>query len=161
MEGSGRFTAGKRTPGTHWTGERVGPRVGLDAVEKNLLPLPRIESRLSSRQTRNKVVIRSEFWCGGAINSKTLCLNKHHAMNTHVERNHSCTKCGPRHQMAMSNQLHVTAAIPPKHTLDWNGRVLDPAQEQWRREYSLAPTRTQNFYTWDRTPDSYVAQFMA
>jgi hypothetical protein len=33
-----RFTpGGKRQPGTHWTGSWVGPRVGLDAVEKRFL----------------------------------------------------------------------------------------------------------------------------
>jgi hypothetical protein len=26
-----RFTPGERTPGTHWTGDWVGPRAGLDA----------------------------------------------------------------------------------------------------------------------------------
>jgi hypothetical protein len=37
---SDRFTAGERTPGTHWIGGWVGPRAGLEAVEKrkNLSP---------------------------------------------------------------------------------------------------------------------------
>jgi hypothetical protein len=30
----GRFTPGERAPNKHWTGGWVGPRVGLDAVEK-------------------------------------------------------------------------------------------------------------------------------
>jgi hypothetical protein len=30
----GRFTAGERTPGTHWIGGWVDPRAGLDEVEK-------------------------------------------------------------------------------------------------------------------------------
>jgi hypothetical protein len=29
----GRFTPEERTPGTHWIGGWVGPRVGLDAVD--------------------------------------------------------------------------------------------------------------------------------
>jgi hypothetical protein len=29
-----RFTPGERAPGTHWIGGWVGPRFGLDAVEK-------------------------------------------------------------------------------------------------------------------------------
>jgi hypothetical protein len=29
-----RFTPGERAPGTHWIGGWVGPRVGLDAMEK-------------------------------------------------------------------------------------------------------------------------------
>jgi hypothetical protein len=34
----GRFTAGERIPGTHWIGGWVGPRAGLDDVEKILDP---------------------------------------------------------------------------------------------------------------------------
>jgi hypothetical protein len=30
----GRFTPGERTPGTHWVGGWVGPRAGLDDLEK-------------------------------------------------------------------------------------------------------------------------------
>jgi len=30
----GSFTPGVRAPGTHWLGNWVGPRAGLDAVEK-------------------------------------------------------------------------------------------------------------------------------
>jgi hypothetical protein len=30
----GRFTPGERAPGTHWKGGWVGPRAGLDDVEK-------------------------------------------------------------------------------------------------------------------------------
>jgi hypothetical protein len=41
----GRFTPGERAPGTHWIGGWVGPRVGLEAVEKRkFLPLPEIET---------------------------------------------------------------------------------------------------------------------
>jgi hypothetical protein len=31
-----RFTPGIRAPGTHWIGDWVGPRAGLDDVEKIL-----------------------------------------------------------------------------------------------------------------------------
>jgi hypothetical protein len=35
---------GERAPGTHWVGGWVGPRAGLDNVEKRkLLTLPRLE----------------------------------------------------------------------------------------------------------------------
>jgi hypothetical protein len=38
-----RFTSGERDPGTHWIGGWVGPRAGLDAMEKrNILHLPGI-----------------------------------------------------------------------------------------------------------------------
>jgi hypothetical protein len=43
----GRFTPGKRAPGTHWIGDWVGPRAGLDDVEKRkFLTLPGLELRL-------------------------------------------------------------------------------------------------------------------
>jgi hypothetical protein len=32
----GRFTPGERAPGIHWIGGWVGPRAGLDDVEKTL-----------------------------------------------------------------------------------------------------------------------------
>jgi 4-amino-4-deoxy-L-arabinose transferase-like glycosyltransferase len=34
----GRFTPGKKPPGTHWLGGWVAPRAGLDAVEKRKIP---------------------------------------------------------------------------------------------------------------------------
>jgi hypothetical protein len=44
-----RFNAGKSAPGTHWIGGWVGPRAGLDAMEKiNILRLPGIEPGPSS-----------------------------------------------------------------------------------------------------------------
>jgi hypothetical protein len=40
----GCFTARERAPGTHWIGGWVGPRAGLDGVEKRkFLTLPRLE----------------------------------------------------------------------------------------------------------------------
>jgi hypothetical protein len=45
----GRFTPRKRAPGTHWIGGWVGPRAGLDDVEKRkVLPLLGIEPGPSS-----------------------------------------------------------------------------------------------------------------
>jgi hypothetical protein len=41
-----RFTSGERAPGTHWIGDWVGPRAGLDDVEKReFLILRRLELR--------------------------------------------------------------------------------------------------------------------
>jgi hypothetical protein len=43
------FTPRERTLGTHWIGGWVGPKTGLNVVEKrNILPLPGIKHRLSS-----------------------------------------------------------------------------------------------------------------
>jgi hypothetical protein len=37
----GRFTPGERAPGTHCIGSSVGPKVGLDNMERRkILPLP-------------------------------------------------------------------------------------------------------------------------
>jgi hypothetical protein len=44
--GLGEWSAsflGDRAPGTHWIGRWVGPKVGLDAVEKRKIPNPRQE----------------------------------------------------------------------------------------------------------------------
>jgi hypothetical protein len=38
------FTPGERTPGTHWTGGWVGPRVGLDTEATGKILCPRRES---------------------------------------------------------------------------------------------------------------------
>jgi hypothetical protein len=51
-----RFTPGERAPGTHWIGGWVGPRAGLDDVEKRkFLTVPGLElrplSRLAHRQS--------------------------------------------------------------------------------------------------------------
>jgi hypothetical protein len=44
--------SGERAPGTHWIGGWVGPRAGLDDVEKRkFLTLPRLEIRPLGRFT--------------------------------------------------------------------------------------------------------------
>jgi hypothetical protein len=43
------FTPGERAPSTHWIGW-VGPRAGVDAVKRNMFPLPVIEPQPSSRR---------------------------------------------------------------------------------------------------------------
>jgi hypothetical protein len=40
----GNFIPRERAPGTHWIGDWVGPRDGLDAVVKRNIPGPRRES---------------------------------------------------------------------------------------------------------------------
>jgi hypothetical protein len=53
----GRFTHWERAPSTHWIGGWVDPRVGLDDVEKILVPTvtrtptPQSSSPLTSRYT--------------------------------------------------------------------------------------------------------------
>jgi hypothetical protein len=55
----GRFTAGERSPGTHWRGGWVGPRAGMDDVEKRkILPLPELELRSLGRLARSQSLYR-------------------------------------------------------------------------------------------------------
>jgi hypothetical protein len=50
----GRFTPGKKTPITHWTGGWVGPTTGLDDVEKRkFLTVPGLELRPLGRPARS------------------------------------------------------------------------------------------------------------
>jgi hypothetical protein len=60
----GRFTLGEAAPGTHWVGGWMGPRIGLDDVEKRkILTLPRVELRplgrpgLASRYTDSAIPV--------------------------------------------------------------------------------------------------------
>jgi hypothetical protein len=48
-------------PGTHYTGGWVGPRAGLEAVEKTLLALPAIEPQLLGSPARSLAVIPTEM----------------------------------------------------------------------------------------------------
>jgi hypothetical protein len=57
----GRFTPGKRALGTHWIG-RVGPRAGLDDMEKwKFLPPPRLELRPLGRPACNQSLYRLSY----------------------------------------------------------------------------------------------------
>jgi hypothetical protein len=48
----GRFNPRERGPGTHWIGGWVGPRAGLDDVEKSkFLTLPGLESPTLKQKT--------------------------------------------------------------------------------------------------------------
>jgi hypothetical protein len=45
----------KEPPLTHWLGDWLGPRTGLDVVDKrNILPLPVIQPRLTSPSRRHE-----------------------------------------------------------------------------------------------------------
>jgi hypothetical protein len=55
----GRFTPGERAPGTHWIGGWVGPRTGLDDVERRkFLTLPGLELRPLGRPARSQSLYR-------------------------------------------------------------------------------------------------------
>jgi hypothetical protein len=53
-----RFTPGERTPGTHCTGDCVGPRAGLDTEVRGkiLSPLPGIDPRSPGRPARSQTL---------------------------------------------------------------------------------------------------------
>jgi hypothetical protein len=55
----GRFIPGERAPGTHWIGGWVGPRAGLDFVEKRkFLTLLGLELRIVCRPARSQSLYR-------------------------------------------------------------------------------------------------------
>jgi hypothetical protein len=49
-------------PGTHFIGGLVGPRAGLDIMEKDLLPLPKIKPRFLSRPACSLVILTALSW---------------------------------------------------------------------------------------------------
>jgi hypothetical protein len=57
-----RFTSGERAPGTHWIGYWVGPRVGLDDMEKRkFLTLTGLELRPLGRPTCSQSLYRLSY----------------------------------------------------------------------------------------------------
>jgi hypothetical protein len=61
---TGRFTAGEKAPGTHWIGGWLGPKTGLDEVEKILDPTgtrtPTPRPSMASRYTECAIPAPSE-----------------------------------------------------------------------------------------------------
>jgi hypothetical protein len=56
------FTTGERVPGTHWIGRWVGPRAGVDDVEKKkLLTLPGLELRNLGHPARSQSLYRLRY----------------------------------------------------------------------------------------------------
>jgi hypothetical protein len=59
---SGRFTSGERAPSTYWIGGWVGPRTGLDDIEKRkFLALPGLELRPLGPPVRNQSLYRQSY----------------------------------------------------------------------------------------------------
>jgi hypothetical protein len=63
MEVSGQpHASAALTPGTHWIGGLVGPRAGLDDVEKRkFLTLPGLELRPHGRPARSQSLFRLRY----------------------------------------------------------------------------------------------------
>jgi hypothetical protein len=59
----GRFTPGGRSPpGVHWIGGWVGPRTGLEDMERRkVLPLPGLELRPLDRPARSQSLYRLRY----------------------------------------------------------------------------------------------------
>jgi hypothetical protein len=58
----GRFTPGEKAPDTHWIGGWVGPRAGLDDLEKRkFLTLPGHELRPFGRPARRQSLYRLRY----------------------------------------------------------------------------------------------------
>jgi hypothetical protein len=57
-----RFTLGERAPGTHWIGDCVDPRAGLDDMgNRNVLPPPGLELRPLGRSARSQSLYRLRY----------------------------------------------------------------------------------------------------
>jgi hypothetical protein len=57
-----RFTPGERAPSTHWIGGWVGPRAGMDDLEKSkFLTLSGLELRPLSRSARSQPLYRLRY----------------------------------------------------------------------------------------------------
>jgi hypothetical protein len=55
MKVGGQLYSRERAPGTHWTGGWVGPRAGLDDVDRRIiLPLPALKLRPLGRPARSQ-----------------------------------------------------------------------------------------------------------
>jgi hypothetical protein len=58
----GSFTPGERAPGTHWIGGWVGPRAGLDDLEKRqFLTLPGLELQPFGHAARIQSLYRLRY----------------------------------------------------------------------------------------------------
>jgi hypothetical protein len=58
----GRFTPGERAPGTHWIGGWVGPRAGLDDMEKwKFFPPPGLELQTLGRPAHSQLLYRLHY----------------------------------------------------------------------------------------------------
>jgi hypothetical protein len=60
----GRFTPGERSQGIRWTGDWVGPRIGLDAIKRRKLPGPtgtRTPTRRPSSKSLYRLCCTSKF----------------------------------------------------------------------------------------------------
>jgi hypothetical protein len=80
----GRFTPGESAPGTHWTGGWVGPRTGLDDVEKRkFLTLPGLELLPLSRLPHSQSLYR--LHCPGSIVVKSPPQNTTDVVEQHIE----------------------------------------------------------------------------
>jgi hypothetical protein len=59
---TGRFTPAERAPGTHWIGGWVGPRTGMDDMEKRkFLPVPGLERRPLSCPASSQSLCRLRY----------------------------------------------------------------------------------------------------
>jgi hypothetical protein len=85
-------TPGEETPGAHWIGGWVGPRVGLDTVEKRQISCPRRKMNPNSSATQ-PVTIPSEL---SLLYCKAIYENSSNYFKYYVSV--ICSKCKQREQ---------------------------------------------------------------
>jgi hypothetical protein len=110
------FRAGKKTPGTRWTGGWVGPRAGLDteARGKILLRLPGIEPRLPDRPACSQTLTDWATWVTIERFSNMILQKELHGMSDSrlcLVNNFTPMPMPYWHLQAYSRPPHVRAAM--------------------------------------------------
>jgi hypothetical protein len=99
------FTPGERAPGTHCIGGWVGPRTGLDDVERRkILPPPGLELRPLGRPARSQSLYRLSY----PGSSNNLCFHPF-----------SCLPVG-----ILPRSVHVLGAAGRQSAVSWRGLQL-------------------------------------
>jgi hypothetical protein len=77
------FTPGERAPGTHWLGGWVGPRAGLDDVEKRkFLLLPGLELQTFGHPARSQLLYRLR---SPSFQLRLICIELGRLVNNELE----------------------------------------------------------------------------
>jgi hypothetical protein len=89
----GRFTPEERDPGTNWIEGWVGPRAGMDNMEKRkFLTLPVLELRLLGRSARSQSLYRLSYSGSHIRCIEPYIKKKHYKVFIEANFNHSFTK---------------------------------------------------------------------
>jgi hypothetical protein len=131
----GRFTAGERAPGTHWIGGWVGPRAGLDDMEKwKFFPSSRLKLRPLGLPARRKPLYRLSY-PGSVFKRKFNWSHPVQRMENYGFPRHTLTPIlkGSDNGISITGYLNFVHRLirikirtcPPRHTRRW-AKSRDP-----------------------------------